>query len=60
MSSVRRAEYIETLKKAMTRLGREAPVIAKLERPEVIANLSFLLEKADGVMVARGDLKVGR
>jgi len=58
MSFVRRAEDIETLKKAMARLGREVPVIAKLERPEAIANLSSILERTDGVMVARGDLGV--
>ncbi|MCX5911174.1 MAG: pyruvate kinase [Deltaproteobacteria bacterium] len=58
MSFVRRAEDIETLKRAMARLGREVPVIAKLERPEAIANLSSILDKADGVMVARGDLGV--
>jgi len=34
------------------------PVIAKLELPEAIKNLSQILEIADGVMVARGDLGV--
>ena len=58
LSFVRRPEDIETLKKAMARLGREVPVIAKLERPEALANLSSILDRADGVMVARGDLGV--
>jgi pyruvate kinase len=58
MSFVRRAEDVVTLKKAMARFGREVPVIAKLERPEAIANLSSILDRADGVMVARGDLGV--
>jgi pyruvate kinase len=42
----------------MARLGREVPVIAKLERPEAISNLGDILKAADGVMVARGDLGV--
>lgn len=34
------------------------PVIAKLERPQAISNLDEILDAADGVMVARGDLGV--
>jgi pyruvate kinase len=34
------------------------PVIAKLEKPEAIEHLDAILEVADGVMVARGDLGV--
>jgi pyruvate kinase len=34
------------------------PLIAKLEKPEAIANLDSILLASDGVMVARGDLGV--
>ena len=34
------------------------PIIAKLERPEAIDNLEAIIDIADGVMVARGDLGV--
>ena len=34
------------------------PIIAKLERPRAIENLESILDVADGVMVARGDLAV--
>ena len=33
-------------------------MIAKLEKPEAIANLDAILAVTDGVMVARGDLGV--
>ena len=42
----------------MAEAGRQVPIIAKLEKPEAIARLDAILEKTDGVMVARGDLGV--
>jgi len=36
----------------------DVPVIAKLEKPQAIDHLEEILEAADGVMVARGDLGV--
>ena len=43
---------------AMAEAGRQVPIIAKLEKPEAIARLDAILDKTDGVMVARGDLGV--
>lgn len=37
---------------------KDIPIIAKLERPEALENLSAIIKVADGVMVARGDLGV--
>ena len=42
----------------MRALGLETWIIAKLEKPQAIENLEAILENADGVMVARGDLGV--
>jgi len=39
-------------------LAGDIPVIAKIEKPEALANLDGILLAADGVMVARGDLGV--
>jgi pyruvate kinase len=60
ISFVRRPEDVATVKQIVVgRVGEQAPlVIAKLERPEALDNLEGILEAADGVMVARGDLGV--
>ena len=42
----------------MSQAGKQVPIIAKLEKPEALARLDAILDKADGVMVARGDLGV--
>lgn len=61
ISFVRSADDIHTVRKAMHEMNPEradTPIIAKLERPEALQNLAAILQAADGVMVARGDLGV--
>jgi pyruvate kinase len=58
LSFVRRAEDIETLRGFLHAHGGPLPIIAKLERPEAIERLDAILDVADAVMVARGDLGV--
>jgi pyruvate kinase len=59
LSFVRRGEDILALKALLNAEGApETPVIAKIEKPQAIANLDEILSVTDGVMVARGDLGV--
>ncbi len=54
LSFVRRASDVVEAKV----LAGDTPVIAKIEKPEAVANLEEILDAADGAMVARGDLGV--
>jgi pyruvate kinase len=58
VSFVRTAEDIRHVKQQVAALGAETWIIAKLEKPQAIQHLDSILEAADGVMVARGDLGV--
>ena len=58
LSFVRRPEDIQLARQSMERLGRRVPIIAKLEKPEALAQLDPIIALADGIMVARGDLGV--
>jgi pyruvate kinase len=58
ISFVRTAEDVIRAKNAIAQHGGSAPVVAKLEKPQAIENLDSILEVANGVMVARGDLGV--
>jgi pyruvate kinase len=61
LSFVRNPSNIEDLRKAIYEIDPEKetiPIIAKLERPEALDHLEEILDQADGVMVARGDLGV--
>lgn len=61
VSFVRSAEDVTRVRQAIDQLAPERfmlPIIAKLERPEALDNLVDIVQTADGVMVARGDLGV--
>jgi pyruvate kinase len=58
LSFVRAARDVHDLKEFIRARGKEAGVIAKIEKPEALNELDFIIEAADGVMVARGDLGV--
>jgi len=58
LSFVRRAADMQLIRDAIARHGKQAGVIAKIEKPEALDDLNAILELCDGVMVARGDLGV--
>jgi pyruvate kinase len=58
LSFVRSAADLRAAKDLIAGQGSDVPVIAKLEKPQAINQLEEILEAADGVMVARGDLGV--
>jgi pyruvate kinase len=58
VSFVRTAADIQEVRKFIHDRGAEIPIIAKLERAEVMGNLPAILPLVDAVMVARGDLGV--
>lgn len=58
LSFVRGPEDITAAKQVVAGCGGNLPIIAKIERSEAVAALEAILEQADGVMIARGDLGV--
>jgi pyruvate kinase len=58
LSFVRSAQDIVDVHKIMDEVGIRVPVIAKIEKPQAVANLQEIVNAFDGIMVARGDLGV--
>ena len=58
LSFVRSARDIIELKHLIKNAGKSTRVIAKIEKPEAVAELDDIIKAADGIMVARGDLGV--
>ncbi|MCD6497102.1 MAG: pyruvate kinase [Deltaproteobacteria bacterium] len=58
LSFVRSAEDVARIQKRIREAGLDIPVVAKIEKPEAVEHLESIIEMADAVMVARGDLGV--
>ena len=58
LSFVRSAEDVKDLKGLLSESSSDIPVMAKIERREALVNIEEIIEAADGIMVARGDLGV--
>lgn len=58
LSFVQTAADVNQLRDAITALGANTLIVAKLERPEAIEHLDEIVDAVDAIMVARGDLGV--
>jgi pyruvate kinase len=58
LSFVSTADEVLEVKEYIRRRKGDAPVIAKIERHEALNHIDEIIEAADGIMVARGDLGV--
>lgn len=58
LSFVRSAQDIHNLREIINLRRKDTWIVAKIERPEAITNLEQIVDAANAVMVARGDLGV--
>ena len=57
-SFVRSADAIRQIRALLDEAGSQMKIIAKIESQEGLDNLESIIDEADGIMVARGDLGV--
>ncbi len=58
LSFVRKARDVRQLRELIQKAGHQTRIIAKIEKPEALQEIDGILEAADAIMVARGDLGV--
>jgi pyruvate kinase len=58
LSFVRQAQDVQQVRRITEAAGKRIPIIAKIEKHEALTHIDAILEVADGIMVARGDLGV--
>ncbi|MFP8487757.1 pyruvate kinase [Gracilimonas sp. Q87] len=58
LSFVRTAKDVRDIISRVRAAGSQAAIIAKIEKPEALDVIDEIIEEADGIMVARGDLGI--
>jgi len=58
LSFVQHSKEIQMLKGYAQKKGSPIKIIAKIEKPQAVENIESILDAADAIMVARGDLGV--
>jgi pyruvate kinase len=58
LSFVRRREDLDPVREHLAGRGVQVPLIAKIEKPQAAANGDEIVDAADGIMIARGDLGI--
>ncbi len=56
LSFVEKPQDIIELSSLMKEMGKQKPIIAKIERPEALEKIDSIIEASDAIMIARGDL----
>jgi pyruvate kinase len=58
LSFVRRREDLDPVREHLRARNSDLPLIAKIEKPQAAANGEEIVDAADGIMIARGDLGI--
>ena len=58
LSFVRRRQDLQPVRDRLAARGSDVPLFAKIEKPQAAANAEEIVDAADGVMIARGDLGI--
>ncbi len=58
LSFVRHPDDIRRVRRTLQKRGTTTQIIAKIEKPEAMEHIDEIIQEADGIMVARGDLGV--
>lgn len=58
LSFVRHEDDVKSVQKLIHARKRRVPIIAKIEKPEAVNRIDSIIDVADGIMVARGDMAV--
>jgi pyruvate kinase len=58
LSFVRNPEDVLRVKQLIQKVGADVRVVAKIEKPEAVAKIEQIIDAADAIMIARGDLGV--
>ena len=58
LSFVRRHEDLDPVREHLAKRNSDLPLIAKIEKPQAAANGEEIIDAADGIMIARGDLGI--
>ncbi|NNM68204.1 MAG: pyruvate kinase [Spirochaetales bacterium] len=58
LSFVQRPEDVKAIKELIYFHGKDTPVIAKIEKPQAVDQIEAIIDLADGIMIARGDMGV--
>jgi pyruvate kinase len=58
LSFVRRREDLDPVREHLAARDIQVPLIAKIEKPQAAANCEEIIDAADAIMIARGDLGI--